>query len=476
MKRVANIVNSKKARLGTVNERRIKNLVKAESKGPVVYWMNRDQRVQDNWALLHAQSLAIRNQNSLIIAFCLADEYLFPLRQTAFMLRGLDLVRDELIKLNIDFCFLKGNPVDEILNLMEKIDSDTLVTDFCPLRTEREWISELEKKLTQKGNVGMDLVDAHNIVPCWIASDKQEVGARTIRKKLWSHSNEFLEEFPLVEAHPFKGNFSFDDFSVDHLLKSLEIERSISEVKWIKAGHAAAMQHLDSFLSSGIKKYAKERNIPFRNSTSGLSPWLHFGQLSPQRCILNAIKCEKENKNSEIKEGIDSFIEELFIRRELSDNFCFYNPKYDSVSGAASWAKETLRIHSKDKREYIYSDSELEKGQTHDTLWNAAQFELVKKGKMHGFMRMYWAKKILEWTKSPEDALEIAIRFNDKYSLDGSDPNGFVGCMWSICGVHDQGWKEREIFGKIRFMNWNGCKTKFKLEGINKYIEYANKL
>merc|ERR1712166_766299 len=156
------------------------------------------------------------------------------------------------------------------------------------------------------------------------------------------------------------------------------------------------------------------------------------------------------------------FLEEAIVRRELSDNFCFYNPKYDSIEGAAGWAQETLKKHTKDKRQYLYTEAQLETAMTHDLLWNGAQNELRGAGKMHGFMRMYWAKKILEWTKSPEEALRIGIKLNDKYSLDGRDPNGYVGITWSVMGTHDMGWGERPIFGKIRYMNYNGCKKKFK--------------
>ena len=133
----------------------------------------------------------------------------------------------------------------------------------------------------------------------------------------------------------------------------------------------------------------------------------------------------------------------------MSDNFCFHNKKYDSVTGAAVWAQDSLKLHTADKREYVYTRDQLEWAKTHDDLWNAGQKELVFLGKMHGFMRMYWAKKILEWTSTPEEALAITIYLNDKYSLDGRDPNGYVGCMWSICGVHDMGWTERPIFGKV---------------------------
>ncbi|XP_055007908.1 deoxyribodipyrimidine photo-lyase-like, partial [Boleophthalmus pectinirostris] len=162
------------------------------------------------------------------------------------------------------------------------------------------------------------------------------------------------------------------------------------------------------------------------------------------------------------------FIEELVVRRELTDNFCYYNKKYDSIKGAYDWAQKTLKDHAKDKRPYVYTQDQLEKAKTHDDLWNGAQFQMISEGKMHGFLRMYWAKKILEWTSSPEEALSIALYLNDRYSLDGQDPNGFVGCMWSICGIHDQGWAERPIFGKIRYMNYKGCQRKFDVARFEK--------
>jgi len=186
---------------------------------------------------------------------------------------------------------------------------------------------------------------------------------------------------------------------------------------------------------------------------------IHTGQISVSRCISEAKRYSAENAKA--GGGVSAFIEEAVIRRELSDNFCFYNQKYDSLEGAADWAQRTLKDHSKDKREPLYTLPDFEHGRTYDDLWNAAQHQMVKTGKMHGFLRMYWAKKILEWSPTPENALEVAIYLNDKYSLDGRDPNGYVGCAWSICGVHDQGFVERPIFGKIRFMNYAGCKRKF---------------
>jgi deoxyribodipyrimidine photo-lyase len=181
-----------------------------------------------------------------------------------------------------------------------------------------------------------------------------------------------------------------------------------------------------------------------------------------------------EIMKSDIADHIRStFLEELIIRRELSDNFCFYNPHYDSFEGFPDWAKRTLNEHRKDRRPYLYSLEQFETAQTHDDLWNAAQMEMVKKGKMHGYMRMYWAKKILEWTPSPETAMEYAVYLNDRYELDGRDPNGYAGVAWSIGGVHDRAWSQRNVFGKIRYMSYNGCKSKFN---INAYVEKVKSL
>lgn len=158
----------------------------------------------------------------------------------------------------------------------------------------------------------------------------------------------------------------------------------------------------------------------------------------------------------------------MIIRRELADNFCYFNKNYDSFDGFHSWAKESLNLHRKDKRDFVYNLEQFELAKTHDDLWNAAQIEMVNTGKMHGYMRMYWAKKILEWSKSPEEAMRIAIYLNDKYELDGRDPNGYAGIAWSIGGVHDRAWFERPVYGKVRYMNYNGCAKKFD---VKKYID-----
>lgn len=392
------------------------------------------------------------------MCFCLVPSFLdATIRHYMFMIRGLKEVEKDLADLSIPFHLLLGRAVEVLPRFVDQHKITTVVCDFSPLRVPAEWYSDVGRKMEEKG-VPLVQVDAHNIVPVWVASDKQEYAARTIRPKIHKHLPEFLVKIPPLETHPHKCSTEPVDWLSAE--KSLQVDRTVKEVDWAVPGTRAGAAMLEEFIGKRLKHFAGKRNDPNVEALSNLSPWLHFGQISIQRCILRL----KVLKGSSLKESIDAFIEEAVVRRELAENFCFYNKQYDSIQGTVSWAQTTLAAHAKDKRTHLYSRDQLEKGKTHDDLWNAAQIQMVKHGKMHGFLRMYWAKKILEWTPSPEEALSIAIYLNDKYELDGRDPNGYVGCMWSICGVHDQGWQERAVFGKIRYMNYKGCQRKFDVD------------
>ncbi|GLH01467.1 CSON006582 protein [Gryllus bimaculatus] len=446
------------------NKKRIRVLSRAtevpESTQGVLYWMSRDQRVQDNWALLYAQKLALKNKVGLHVCFCLVPKFLdATIRHYDFLLKGLEEVAEECHSLNIQFHLFLGYAVKVLPEFVSKTNIGAVVTDFAPLRVPLQWVNEVKSKLPE--NVPFCQVDAHNIVPCWIASDKLEYGARTIRNKINTKLPEFLTGFPPVIKHPHDASTKAPLIDWVAANKTLEIDKTVLPVKWATPGTTAGFKTLVSFCEKRLKKFSEKRNDPTQDALSNLSPWFHFGQISVQRCILKV----KEYK-SKYPSSVDAFCEEAIVRRELADNFCYYNEKYDSIEGTNAWAKKTLDDHREDKRDYVYTREELDKALTHDDLWNSAQIQLVNEGKMHGFLRMYWAKKILEWTSSPEEALAVAIYLNDRYSLDGRDPNGFVGCMWSICGIHDQGWAERAIFGKIRFMNYQGCKRKFDVSAF----------
>jgi len=431
----------------------------SKREGKVVYWMSRDQRVEDNWALLYAQELALQMKAPLAVIFCLVPQFLnATLRQFAFMLRGLEQVEKSLKDLKISFSLLKGWPQKEIPKFVTENKVTMLVTDFDPLRIKRQWKGEVAHEL----DIPLYEVDTRNIVPCWVASPKQEYGAYTLRPKIHRYLTDFLEKFSKVRTHPFAWGGEVKKTDWKRAIDSLEVNRDVTEVDWLDPGERAAHKTLDDFLNNKLPEYSLKRNDPTENGVSHLSPYLHFGQISAQRV---ALEVKKQRVKSE---HTDSFLEELIVRRELSDNYCFYNDKYDQFGGFHPWAQKTLNEHRGDKREYLYSSEEFEEAKTHDDLWNAAQMEMVHRGKMHGYLRMYWAKKILEWTESPERALEIAIYLNDKYELDGRDSNGYAGIAWSVGGVHDRAWNERPVFGKIRYMSYNGCKRKFD---IQKYIQ-----
>ena len=442
----------------SVNPKRAKKLVQAEErKGPVIYWMSRDQRVNDNWALIFASELAGKWDSAMAVAFCLMPQFLNATsRQYHFMLRGLREVEQNLEHLNIPFFLLHGNPEKEISDFLDDNQACALVCDFSPLRINRY----LKRSVVEQVELPFYEVDAHNIVPAWIASPKQEWAAYSFRPKVHRHLTEFLEEFPSPKKQPFQWKRKIEN-EWEEAEKSIRAD-AFPEVNWMKPGESAARECLSSFLNQKLSRYDSDRNDPTRDVQSNLSPYLHFGQISAQRVALQVLATLKDS---------DSFLEELVVRRELSDNFCYYNSYYDSFDGFPNWAKETLKEHQEDHREYIYSLKELEAAQTHDDLWNAAQLEMVHRGKMHGYLRMYWAKKILEWTKSPDDALQAAIYLNDRYELDGTDPNGYAGIAWSIGGVHDRAWKERAVFGKVRYMSQRGAKSKFDIKAYIHNVE-----
>ncbi len=427
----------------------------ATTNGPVVYWMSRDQRIADNWALLYSQKMAKEKNTHVEIVFCLMPTFLgASIRSYNFMIDGLKELEKALKAYKIPFHLLHGHPDEKLPSFIESHNVSLLVTDFDPLRIKQQW----KRDVVSKVSISVVTVDAHNIIPCWVASPKQEFGAYTLRPKLNNLLPHYLIEFTSLQVQEFTGQLPHNDWD------SIHIEASINPpaLVWIRPGEKEATRALNAFIAQRLNGYAEKRNRPELRWLSHLSPYLHFGMLSAQRVALEVQKAKVSSIDKE------SFLEELIVRRELADNFCYYNQNYDSFLGLPTWAQLTLNQHRVDEREYTYPLSTFEKAKTHDPLWNAAQKEMGCTGKMHGYMRMYWAKKILEWTKSPEEAFEFAIYLNDTYSLDGRDPNGYVGIAWALGGVHDRAWFERPVFGKIRYMNYTGAKRKFDVEAYIK--------
>jgi deoxyribodipyrimidine photo-lyase len=446
-----------------VNIKRVRNLKKGRrTAGPVLYWMSRDQRVYDNWALAYAIEVAENENQPVMVVFNLVDSFLGSTwRQYDFLLKGLKKVESGLTTLNIPFKVLIGDPVTNLPQFIRQHGISKMIMDFDPLRIKRLW----QVKVTEAIDITVDVVDAHNIVPCHLVSDKEEYAASTFRPKLTRLMPEYLDEFPpLLRQH---GKHQHLRINWEAIGIALKTNRQVRPVEWLTPGEEGAMAVLGKFLEGPINSYAIARNDPNEKGHSGLSPYLHFGHISAQRITLEIAKNLTRNEHT------DAFLEELIVRRELSDNFCFHNPDYDKFTAFRPWARKTLDDHRHDKREYLYTPEQFEKGITHDTLWNAAQHQMVYTGTMHGYLRMYWAKKILEWSATPEEALQTAIVLNDRYQLDGRDPNGYAGCSWSVGGLHDRAWGEREVYGKIRYMNRKGCERKFD---VGRFIARVNKL
>jgi deoxyribodipyrimidine photo-lyase len=422
----------------------------------VVYWMSRDQRCEDNWSMLYARDLAKRARVPLRVCFSLVPGFLgASIRHFGFMMGGLEETEAQIRAKNIPFHLLRGLAKDTVPAFAAEYDALAVVCDMSPLREPMQWARDVAASLPK--GIPLYQVDAHNVCPVWTASDKQETAARTIRPKI-NKLLSLLTDFPVLEGNedsdllgalPARPDWAAAKRSLQ------QVGNEPAEVSWLRPGWRAGNEVLQAFIAQRLRKFGDSRNDPNEDALSNLSPYLHYGQISAQRAVLEVRSAGRSS------ESTASFVEETIVRRELADNFCFYNPAYDSLQGAAGWARASLELHASDPREHIYSKEQLEKAQTHDDLWNAAQIQMVETGKMHGFLRMYWAKKILEWTPSPAEALDIANELNNKYELDGRDPSGYVGVAWSIMGTHDMGWTERPIFGKIRFMNYQGCCRKF---------------
>jgi deoxyribodipyrimidine photo-lyase len=432
--------------------------------GPVVYWMFRDQRLNQNWALLRAQELALDLKQPLIILIAIKSDlsknagtarWFYP------MAEGLQQVAIEAQKRGVSLAMLVGDPATDLPVWLSKVKVGAVVCDFSPLLVPKNW----QEKLAGQSKVCWEMVDAHNVVPCWLASNKQEFSARTFRPKINNLVDEYLEIFPQLRQHPYLlkpqkiPNYIAPELVASSLKKQVKVNQKIGKCDWFKTGEASAFKTLDYFLEKKLMNYSKDRNNPNLDGLSNLSPYLHFGQLAPATVVLK-VKAWQKAQNSQAG---DSFIEEVLVRRELAENFCYYNQNYKSIAGLPAWSQKTLGEHAQDEKGKVYQYRDFELAKTHDSAWNAAQNQLLTTGKMHGYMRMYWAKKILEWSESPDTAIKIAVKLNDLYELDGRDPNGYVGVLWSIGGLHDRPWFERKIYGKVRYMNQNGLARKFDL-------------
>jgi len=429
----------------------------------MLYWMQASQRVEYNHALEYAVRQANEGKLPLVTLFVLTDG--FPeanLRHYTFMLEGFKEVRSRLEERGIHFVALKGKPDEAVVKMSRQ--ASMVITDCGYLRVQRDW----RKDAAENAHCPVVQVESDVVVPVEAAYPKEAYSAAVLRPKINSLLGKFL--VPLSET-PVKHTLRNQDFAgldlkkpISTVLSSLSIDRTVKPVSHFRGGTSEAKRLLGDFIAHKLKDYGELRSDPSLDCVSHMSPYLHFGQISPLYIALQVQEAGRIPSKTR-----EAYLEELIVRRELAINFAHYNPTYDSFRAIPDWAKRTLKTHQKDKREYVYSQEELEEGRTHDPYWNAAQKEMVVTGKMHNYMRMYWGKKILEWCADPEEAFRIAVYLNNKYELDGRDPNSFTGVAWCF-GKHDRPWGERKIFGQVRYMNDAGLRRKFKIDDYVKKI------
>jgi deoxyribodipyrimidine photo-lyase len=424
----------------------------------VLYWAQVNRRATSNHALAFAVELA--NQAALPVLFYegLTCDYPYASdRLDTFILEGVPNTERQLQRLGIGYLFYwrhTRNDPNDILYRLAK-DAAALVTDDYPVFLARRFNASVPPKL----DIPYYTVDSSCIVPmsCF---DKREYAAYTIRPKIKKLLPEYLKPVP-----PIRVKRKFQGAVPIFPRHSLVVDHSVRPSALFHGGSAAAHQRLRRFLKHSLHRYANSSNQPSENATSGLSPYLHFGHISSLEVALEVKDYAREHKLLP-----DEFLEELIVRRELAFNFARFTEHPQSLDALPDWARKTLQKHASDKRDPIYSRQQFEGAQTHDSLWNAAQKELLLTGKIHGYYRMYWGKKIVEWSRTPEEALSTAIYLNDRYALDGRDPNSYTNILWCF-GLHDRPWVERPIFGQVRYMSLEGMRRKTDVEAYIKGIE-----
>ena len=448
------------ARIQQLNDKEVKD------KRYVLYWMQSSQRTEYNHALEYAVQQANELEQRLLVCFGLMDDYPEAnARHYTFMLEGLQEVETSLKERNIKFVVQQGSPDEVALRLGE--DASLIVCDRGYLRNQRQW----RENVANKADCLVTQVESDVVVPVELVSDKKEYAARTIRPKIQKHLDDFLVELNTTSIDKSSKSMSVDGLDLSDipaLVDDLELDKSVESVSHLfKGGTSQAKAVLDDFIEDKFSSYESNRNQPQTSDVSHMSKYLHFGQISPVYIALQIQEAHTSQSN------IDAYLEEVIIRRELPMNFVYYMPDtYDAYDNLPDWAQETLQEHKDDEREYVYSRQELEDAQTHDDYWNAAMREMRYTGYMHNYMRMYWGKKILEWSNTPKYAYKTTLYLNNKYFLDGRDPNSFANVAW-VFGQHDRGWTERDVLGKVRYMSAGGLERKAKPD---KYVEKVDNL
>lgn len=432
----------------------------------VLYWMQQSQRAAHNPALEYAVRLANERDQPLLVGFGLYERYPDANeRSFAFLLEGLAETAAELADRGIKLVLRQGPPDAIALELSK--DASIVVCDRGYLRHQRQW----RRSVARKAGRRVVQVEGDVVVPVAEVSEKAEYAARTIRPKIRKRRDDYIkalrESKPRKSSLPLRVKSDLDPRNPGEVLHKLRIDRTIGRVKYFQGGTSHARRRLTSFLRHKLLGYANARNDPANPRASCLSPYLHFGQISPVE-----IACKVQSANGPATEDKESFLEELIVRRELAVNFVHFEAHYDSFLCLPAWAQKTLREHAGDDRPNRYTAKELEHAATHDRYWNAAMNEMRATGYMHNYMRMYWGKKILEWCNTPEYAYRTALDLNNRYFIDGRDPSSYANVAW-LFGLHDRAWSERPVFGKIRYMSAEGLERKFDIDA---YVHWVDEL
>ena len=433
----------------------------------VLYWMQQSQRARHNPALERALQHANEEGLPVLIVFGLMDDYPEAnLRQYTFMLEGLRETQQRLAERGLKMVVRKGRPDTVALDYAG--GAVVIITDRGYLRHQKRWRSHVAEEAPCR----VEQVEGDVVVPVETVTDKAEYAARTIRPKIHEHLERCLQlpdsvpvEIPSLDLEVDEG-LSLDD--IEAVTDRLDLDRDVAPVSSLyQGGSSEAERVLEGFLTEHLDGYDGNRNQIHTNAVSHMSKYLHFGQVSPVWLAQQVRRAEGPESD------VESYIEELVVRRELAMNHVHFRPDtYDAYECLPEWARETLAEHADDEREYVYSRSELEQGETHDPYWNAAMKEMRATGYMHNYMRMYWGKKILEWSPDPRTAFECTLHLNNKYFLDGRDPNSFANVAW-VFGLHDRGWKERPVYGKVRYMSQGGLERKADPDA---YVEKVDRL
>lgn len=439
--------------------------------GYVLYWMQMFKRVDNNHALI----FAIRRANELKLPLVVYEglKYYYPWandRVHTFILQGVEEKRLEFERLGIRYVFYLQEDADSSKNTVAALakDAAAIITDDYPCFI----IPEHNRRIAERAEIPVYGVDSNGIIPM-SKFDKEEYAAYTIRPKINKLLDRYLNPLrnEMVEISSVGIEVDCPETIVAaHKIASLVagcgIDHTVPASNHYKGGTAEGRKRLKRFVEDILPDYDKARSKPDRDGSSRLSSYLHFGYLSPLEVALAVRKADAP------QESIDAYLEELIVRRELSFNMSRHNPNYDSLAALPAWVQKTMREHASDEREYIYSLEQLEAGETHDELWNAAQREMVATGEMHNYVRMLWGKNVIAWSPSYEVAFETLVHLNNKYCLDGRDPNSYAGILWCF-GKHDRAWFERPVFGLIRYMASHSTGKKFDSK---KYIEWTRTL